>query len=78
LVVDEEWMKNGWIELTKALMELALEAEMATHLGYEKHDPAVKPDDNCERWRRDQDHRICRIRGHRHPKRQYRQVYRHL
>ena len=33
-------------QLTKALMERALEAEMATHLGYEKHDPAVKPSDN--------------------------------
>jgi len=39
--------ENGVLrQLTKALMERALEAEMATHLGYEKHDPAVKPDVN--------------------------------
>ena len=39
--------ENGVLrQLTKALMERALEAEMATHLGYEKHDPAVKPSDN--------------------------------
>jgi putative transposase len=30
-------------QLTKALMERALEAEMATHLGYQKSDPAAKP-----------------------------------
>jgi putative transposase len=39
--------ENGVLrQLTKALMERALEAEMATHLGYEKHDPTVKPSDN--------------------------------
>jgi len=27
-------------QLTKALLERALEAEMTDHLGYEKHDPA--------------------------------------
>lgn len=27
-------------QLTKALMERALDAELAHHLGYEKHDPA--------------------------------------
>lgn len=39
--------ENGVLrQLTKALMERALEAEMATHLGYEKHDPAEKPNGN--------------------------------
>jgi len=39
--------ENGLLrQLTKALMERALEAEMATHLGYEKSDPAEKPDGN--------------------------------
>ena len=39
--------ENGVLrQLTKALMERALEAEMATHLGYEKHDPAAKPNGN--------------------------------
>jgi putative transposase len=39
--------ENGVLrQLTKALMERALEAEMATHLGYQKHDPGVKPDGN--------------------------------
>src|SRR5271166_580262 len=33
--------KNGLLkELTKAILERALEAEMSDHLGYEKHDPA--------------------------------------
>jgi putative transposase len=32
---------NGLLkELTKAILERALEAEMTDHLGYEKHDPA--------------------------------------
>ena len=39
--------ENGLLrQLTKALMERALEAEMATHLGYEKHDPGEKPGEN--------------------------------
>jgi putative transposase len=39
--------ENGLLrQLTKALMERALEAEMATHLGYEKHDQEVKPNSN--------------------------------
>jgi putative transposase len=39
--------ENGLLrQLTKALMERALEAEMATHLGYEKHDPGEKPNEN--------------------------------
>ena len=39
--------ENGLLrQLTKALMERALEAEMATHLGYEKHDPGEKPSEN--------------------------------
>ncbi len=39
--------ENGVLrQLTKALMERALEAEMATHLGYEKHEPAVQPSSN--------------------------------
>ena len=39
--------ENGLLrQLTKALMERALEAEMATHLGYEKHDPGDKPGEN--------------------------------
>jgi hypothetical protein len=33
-------------QLAKAWMERALEAEMATHLGYEKSDPIEKPDAN--------------------------------
>src|SRR3954470_6729230 len=33
--------KNGLLkELTKALLERAMQAEMTEHLGYEKHDPA--------------------------------------
>jgi putative transposase len=39
--------ENGVLrQLTKALMERALEAEMATHLGYEKNEPVVKPSGN--------------------------------
>ena len=39
--------ENGLLrQLTKALMERALEAEMATHLGYEKHDPGEKLSEN--------------------------------
>jgi putative transposase len=39
--------ENGVLrQLTKALMERALEAEMASHLGYQKHDPAVKSSGN--------------------------------
>ncbi len=33
--------ENGLLkELTKAILERALEAELPDHLGYEKHDPA--------------------------------------
>jgi putative transposase len=33
--------ENGLLkELTKAILERALSAEMTDHLGYEKHDPA--------------------------------------
>jgi len=33
--------ENGLLkQLTKAVLERALEAEMSDHLGYEKHDPA--------------------------------------
>ena len=33
--------ENGLLkQLTKALVERAMEAELTTHLGYEKHDPA--------------------------------------
>jgi len=33
--------ENGLLkELTKAILERALQAEMTDHLGYEKHDPA--------------------------------------
>src|ERR1700751_4860461 len=33
--------ENGLLkQLTKALVERALQAELTTHLGYEKHDPA--------------------------------------
>jgi putative transposase len=33
--------ENGLLkELTKAVLERALQAEMTEHLGYEKHDPA--------------------------------------
>ena len=40
--------------MTKAVIERVLEAEMATHLGYEEHDLAVKPggDDRTGRGRR--------------------------
>jgi putative transposase len=39
--------ENGVLrQLTKALMERALEAEMASHLGYEKHDPSEKASGN--------------------------------
>ena len=39
--------ENGVLrQLTKALMERALEAEMATHLGYGKHEPAAKSSGN--------------------------------
>jgi putative transposase len=33
--------ENGLVkQLTKALLERAMEAELTTHLGYEKHHPA--------------------------------------
>ena len=33
--------ENGLLkQLTKALIERAMDAELSTHLGYEKHDPA--------------------------------------
>jgi putative transposase len=33
--------ENGLLkQLTKALLERAMQAEMTEHLGYEKHDPA--------------------------------------
>src|SRR5204862_7041855 len=39
--------ENGVLrQLTKALMERALEAEMTTHLGYAKHDQEGKPNGN--------------------------------
>jgi putative transposase len=39
--------ENGLLkQLTKTLMERALEAEMATHLGYEKHGAGEKKNDN--------------------------------
>src|ERR1035437_6089211 len=39
--------ENGVLrQLTKALMERALEAEMPTHLGYERHDQEAKPNGN--------------------------------
>src|SRR5664279_2748618 len=39
--------ENGVLrQLTKALMERALEAEMATHLGYERHAQEAKPNGN--------------------------------
>jgi putative transposase len=31
--------ENGLKQLTKAVLERALQAEMVDHLGYEKHDP---------------------------------------
>jgi putative transposase len=35
--------ENGLLkQLTKALLERAMQAEMTDHLGYEKHDPAGK------------------------------------
>lgn len=34
--------ENGLLkELTKAILERALQAEMTDHLGYEKHDPGT-------------------------------------
>ena len=34
--------ENGLLkEVTKAILERALQAEMRDHLGYEKHDPAA-------------------------------------
>ena len=36
--------ENGLLkQLTKAVLERALEAEMSEHLGYEKHDPRGAP-----------------------------------
>ena len=33
--------ENGWLkQLTKAILERALNAELSDHLGYAKHDPA--------------------------------------
>ena len=34
-------------ELTKALVETALGAELTDHLGYEKHDTGEKPHNRC-------------------------------
>jgi putative transposase len=42
LIGEDELLR----QLTKALMERALEAEMTTHLGYEKHAPSEKPGEN--------------------------------
>ncbi len=39
--------KNGLLkELTKRLLEKAMETELTYHLGYEKHSPAVKKSGN--------------------------------
>src|SRR6516165_2944760 len=39
--------ENGLLkQLTKALLERALEAELTHHLGYEKHDPAGRGSGN--------------------------------
>ena len=42
--------ENGLLkELTKAILERALQAEMTDHLGYEKHDPAGHPGQHAQR-----------------------------
>jgi hypothetical protein len=39
--------ENGLLkQLTKALLEKALQAELTTHLGYEKHDPSGRNSGN--------------------------------
>ena len=40
--------ENGLLkQLTKALLERAMSAELTNHLGYEKHDPAGNNSGNC-------------------------------
>lgn len=40
--------ENGLLkQLTKRLLERAMQAEMTDHLGYEKHAPAAKKSENC-------------------------------
>jgi hypothetical protein len=44
--------ENGLLkELTKAILERALAAEMTDHLGYEKHDPAGHHRGNTRNWK---------------------------
>src|SRR3954447_21920245 len=63
--------ENGLLkQLTKALVERAMEAELTTHLGYEKHDPAgygsgnsrngKRPEKAQRRLRRNRDRRAPR------------------
>ncbi len=48
--------ENGLLkQLTKALLERAMQAEMTEHLGYEKHDPAGHNSGKLAQWRDDQD-----------------------
>ena len=44
---------NGLLnQLTKNVLETALDAEMAEHLGYDKHDPAGRGSGNSRNGRR--------------------------
>jgi putative transposase len=45
--------KNGLLkQLTKALLERAMQAEMSEHLGYDKHDPAGNNSGNSRNEKR--------------------------
>jgi transposase-like protein len=44
--------EGGFQQLTKRLLESALEGEITDHLGYDKHDPAGKDCDNSRNGKR--------------------------
>src|SRR6478752_5151663 len=47
---------NGLLnELTKNVLETALDAEMAEHLGYDKHDPVGRGSGNSAQWHQIED-----------------------
>ncbi len=43
-------------QLTKALLERALEAELTDHLGHEKHAPVTTQGRQCPQWQVGQNH----------------------
>lgn len=44
------WAPDGLLnQLTKNILETALDAEMAEHLGYDKHDPIGRGSENSRK-----------------------------